>query len=35
VARQTSGVRKVVQVFEIIPPGKPAPVETKPVETKQ
>jgi osmotically-inducible protein OsmY len=35
VARQTSGVRKVVQVFEIIPPAKPAPVESKPVEPKQ
>jgi len=34
VARQTSGVRKVVQVFEIIPPGKPAPVESKPIESK-
>jgi hypothetical protein len=27
-------VRKVVQVFEIIPPGKPAPVESKPIESK-
>ncbi|MBS1216400.1 MAG: hypothetical protein H6R20_1374 [Proteobacteria bacterium] len=35
VARQTSGVRKVVQVFEIIPGSKPVPVESKPVETKQ
>ncbi|MCU0898177.1 MAG: BON domain-containing protein [Burkholderiales bacterium] len=35
VARQTSGVRKVVQVFEIIPGAKPVPVESKPVETKQ